>query len=191
MHIQDLILLVIGGEAEKSLRGRTTIQKKLYFLSVLNKTDLGFRPHYYGPYSSPVAENLDILVHARFLKEVTESFSTDRNVFGETRRHTYSWTSDSEAVMGEIKKEDGYTDWKRALDTLNNLPLASDFNTLSIAAKVHYIFQQRKRTKRKHIKKFAKEYEWEISKLEIAGVHSFLKALSFISVENSTRPQEK
>ena len=185
MHIQDLILIVIASETEKSLRGRSTLQKKLYFLSVLNKTDLGFGPHYYGPYSSPVAENLDILVNARFLKEVTESFSTDQNIFGEIRRHTYFWTSDSEAVMGEIKKDDGYADWKQALDTLNSLPLASDFNTLSIAAKVHYIVQQQKRIKRKKIKKIAKAYDWDINKQEIADVRSFLEALSLISVEKS------
>ncbi len=183
MHIQDLILFVIGSENEKkSLRGRSTLQKKLYFLSVLNKTDLGFRPHYYGPYSSLVAENLDILVYARFLKEITESFSTDRNVFGEIRRHTYFWTSDSEAVMGEIKQKEGYADWKRALDTFNSLPLASDFNTLSIAANVHYIVHQQERIKRKQIKKIAKAYDWDINKQEIAGVHSFLEAISQISV---------
>ena len=139
MHIQDLILLVIGNEKGQSLQGRTLLQKKLYFLSVLGRTDFGFGPHYYGPYSSWVAENLDILVSARFLKEVTETFSTDRNIFGEIRRHTYSLTSDSEDVMSEIEQEDEYTDWKQRLDTLNSHSLASDFNTLSIAAKVYYI----------------------------------------------------
>ena len=66
MHIQDLILLIVANQDEGDLQGRTILQKKLYFLSVLNKsdhcTDLVFRPHYYGPYSSEVAENLDILV---------------------------------------------------------------------------------------------------------------------------------
>lgn len=181
MHIQDLILLVIESEnEEKSLRGRATLQRKLYFLSVLNKTDLGFRPHYYGPYSSLVAENLDILVYARFLKEITESFSTDENIFGEIRRQTYCWTSDSEAVMGEIKQEEGYADWKCALDTLNSLPLASDFNTLSIAAKVHYIAHRQKRIKRRQIKKIAKAYDWDINKQEIESVLSFLESLSLI-----------
>ena len=186
MHIQDLILLVVGGEAEKSLQGRTTIQKKLYFLSALNKTDLGFRPHYYGPYSSPVAENLDILVNARFLKEVTESFSTDRNIFGEIRRHTYSWTSDSEAVMGEIKQEDGYADWKQALDTLNSLPLASDFNTLSITAKVYYIVNRQHTATPEEIRKVAKELGWNLNESQIENVFSFLEALSLISVGKST-----
>ena len=96
MHIQDLILLVIGNEEDKSLQGRTILQKKLYFLSVLKGIELGFGPHYYGPYSSWVAENLDILVSARFLKEVTETFPTDQNIFGEIRRHTYSLTPDGD-----------------------------------------------------------------------------------------------
>ena len=146
MHIQDLILLVIGSENNKSLRGRTTLQKKLYFLSVLEKTDLGFGPHYYGPYSSLVAENLDILVSARFLKEVTETFSTDRNIFGEIRRHTYSLTPDGDIIMDEIKKEAEYTNWKQALDRLNRQESANDFNTLSIAAKVYYIVNRQGRT---------------------------------------------
>ena len=180
MHIQDLILLVIGGEAEKSLRGRTTIQKKLYFLSVLNKTDLGFRPHYYGPYSSPVAENLDILVYARFLKEVTESYSTDQNVFGEIRRHTYSVTSDGKDVMDEIEKDDVYEDWKRAIKTLNRQPLARDFNTLSIAAKVYYIVNRQKKATTEQIQQVAKEYGWNIDDSQFDKVRSFLKALELI-----------
>ncbi len=193
MHIQDLILLVVGSEEGKSLRGRTTLQKKLYFLSVLEKTDLGFRPHYYGPYSSLVAENLDILVSPGFLKEVTETFGpasstppNDQNIFGEIRCHTYSWTSDSEAVIGEIEKEEGYTDWKKAIHKLNAHPLASDFNTLSIAAKVHYIVKRQGTATPEQIQETAKEYDWNINDSQIEGVLSFLKALSLISVEKST-----
>ena len=105
MHIQDKILLVVGSEEGSGLQGRTILQKKLYFLSVVLKDNtLGFGPHYYGPYSRLVAENLDILVNARFLKEVTETFPTDENIFGEIRRHTYSLTSDGKDVMGEIEK---------------------------------------------------------------------------------------
>ena len=122
MHIQDLILLVIGSEHEKKLHGRATLQKKLYFLSALKKTDLGFGPHYYGPYSSSVAHNLDILVNCRFLREITESYSRDRSVLGEFRRHTYFWSDDSETVMNEIKQENGYAEWEEALGMLIATP---------------------------------------------------------------------
>ena len=181
MHIQDKILLVIGSEKGKSLQGRTILQKKLYFLSVLLKDDsVGFGPHYYGPYSSPVAENLDILVNARFLKEVTETFPTDQNIFGEIRRHTYSLTSDGKDVMGEIQKDDGYADWKHALETLNRQPLARDFNTLSIAAKVYYIVNRQKKATTEQIQQVAKEYGWNIDDSQIEKVRSFLEALALI-----------
>ncbi len=195
MHIQDLILLVVESEnEEKCLRGRTTLQKKLYFLSVLNKIDLGFHPHYYGPYSGLVAENLDILVNARFLKEITESFSTDRNIFGEIRRHTYSLTSHGETVMAEIRREDGYAHWEEALNklnkalnkTLNKQKSGGEVNTLSIAAKVHYIVNRQERATPDQIRQVAKEYDWEIDNPDIEGVLSFLKALSLISVGKPT-----
>ena len=186
MHIQDLILLVIGSEKRKSLRGRTTLQKKLYFLSVLEETDLGFGPHYYGPYSSLVAENLDILVSARFLNEKKETFETDQNIFGEIRRHTYSLTPDGDIIMDEIRKESGYTDWKQALDTLNSQPLVNDFNTLSIAAKVYYIVNQQGSATPEQIRKVANEFGWKLNKSQIENVLSFLEDLSLISVGEST-----
>lgn len=69
MHIIDIILLVIKGEKDSELRGRTLLQKKIYFLSVMMENDLGFTAHYYGPYSSYVAGHLDSLVNYEILKE--------------------------------------------------------------------------------------------------------------------------
>ena len=133
-----------------------------------------------------VAENLDILVNARFLKEVTETFSTDRNIFGEIRRHTYSLTFDGKDVMSEIEQETEYTDWKQALDTLNSQPLANDFNMLSIAAKVYYIVNRQGRTTTEQIQEVAKEYDWDIDDSQIENVRSFLEDLSLISVAEPT-----
>ena len=187
MHIQDLILLVIGSENNKSLRGRTTLQKKLYFLSVLEETNLGFGPHYYGPYSSLVAENLDILVSARFLKEVTETFSTDRNIFGEIRRHTYSLTPDGDIIMDEIRKEpEIYGLEAKHLTGSTGKGRRSDFNTLSIAAKVYYIVNRQGRATTEQIQEIAKEYDWDIDDSQIENVRSFLEDLSLISVGEPT-----
>ena len=183
MHSQDKIMLVIASGEDRSLRGRTVLQKKLYFLSELLKDDsLGFRPHYYGPYSRSVSHNLDILVNCRFVREITESYSRDRSVLGEVRRHTYSLTSDGEEIMGEIEKEDGYADWNRALDTLDKQEFANDFNTLSIAAKVHYIVSHQGSATRKQIRETAEGYGWDINESQIEDVLSFLEALSLISV---------
>ena len=182
MHIQDLILLVIESEEGKCLQGRTLLQKKLYFLSELMGVDHGFRPHYYGPYSSSVAANLDMLVNGRFLIEVTETFETDQNIFGEMRRHSYTLTSDGELVLIEIKRETGYADCMTALNQLNRQKLASDFNLLSIAAKVCYIVKKEQRTTTSQVRQIAQEYGWDLNMPQIENVRSFLQELSLISV---------
>jgi hypothetical protein len=64
--------------------------------------------------------------------------------------------------------------------------LASDFNTLSIAAKVHYIVNRQGTATPEQIQETAKEYDWNINDSQIEGVLSFLEALSLISVEKST-----
>ena len=117
---------------------------------------------------------------------VTETFSTDRNIFGEIRRHTYYLTPDGDTVMKEIRKEDEYADWKQRLDMLNSQSLASDFNTLSIAAKVYYIVNRQGRTTTEQIQEVAKEYGWDIDDSQIENVRSFLEDLSLISVGEPT-----
>ena len=102
MHIIDVLLLVVKSEGEAGLRGRTLLQKKVYFLSVLQDKSYGFTAHHYGPYSSYVAGNIDSLVNCGFLYEKTESFATasvDPSLFGEVRRHTYTLTNDGHEGM--------------------------------------------------------------------------------------------
>ena len=118
---------------------------------------------------------------AVFLNEVTETFPTDRNALGEIRRHTYSLTHDGEAILNEIKQESTRESWQQALDELNNQSLASDFNTLSIAAKVHYIVSQQGRATRKQIKETAEGYGWDIDESEINNVLMFLEHLKLVS----------
>ena len=77
-------------------------------------------------------------------------------------------------------------DWKQALDTLNSQPLANDFNTLSIAAKIYYIVNRQGRATTEQIQEVAKEYDWDIDDSQIESVRSFLEDLSLISVGEPT-----
>ena len=52
--IRDVVLLAykaFGG----TVKGKTMLQKRVYFLSVFLNADLGYEAHYYGPYSEAVA----------------------------------------------------------------------------------------------------------------------------------------
>ena len=184
MYTMDVILLVINEAGEEGLRGRTLLQKKLYFSSVLVGVNLDFTAHRYGPYSSAVAGQLASLVGHGFVREETESFktaSTPRSVFGEIRRHTYSLTEEAYEVWSDIEKEQDFPKWKDALDRINAQPISHDFNQLSIAAKVHYIVNWREKSTVEEVRQVAKEYGWDVSEEDIESVLSFLTELDLVS----------
>ncbi len=189
MHIIDILILVVKSEGENGLRGRTLLQKKIYFLSELMDVDLGFSPHYYGPYSSYVASHLDSLVNCRLLREVTESFSTDsedQNVFGEMRRHTYSIPDNVEPVWQDIQKKPQFDEWQDALKRINEHEISKDFNKLSIAAKGHYIVSWKGNGTYQQVRQVAKEYEWDVSENDIESVSTFLTELGLVTADEST-----
>lgn len=189
MHIIDILLLVVKSEGEDGLRGRTLLQKKVYFLSVLMDVDLGFSPHYYGPYSSYVASHLDSLVNCGLLREVTESFSNDQNVFGEIRRHTYSVPDNVEPVWQDIQEQEKsqFTEWQDALKRINDQPISEDFNKLSIAAKVHYIvsWEGNGPLTLPQVQQIAEDYKWDVKPEDIKNVLSFLTGLGLVTVDES------
>ena len=184
MHIIDILLLVVKSEGENGLRGRTLLQKKVYFLSVLREENLGFSAHYYGPYSSFVAEHLDGLVYDGILKEATESWttaSTERNALGEIRRHTYTLTAEAPKFWEDTRKKPSFSEWEKVLESINSQEISRDFNKLSIAAKVHYIVNWREKTTVEEVRQVAKEYGWNVSEDDIEGVLSFLTELRLVS----------
>ena len=186
MHIIDILLLVVGSE-KNGLKGRTLLQKKVYFLSVLMGVDLGFSPHYYGPYSSYVASHLDSLVSCGLLKEVTESFSDEENVFGERRRHTYSVPNSAKPVWQDIQQKPRSSEWQDTIDRINEHGISKDFNKLSIAAKVHYIvsWEGNSTLTLGQVQQIAEEYNWKIGEEDIKNVLSFLEELGLVTTDES------
>lgn len=183
MNIVDILLLVVAREKDEELRGRTLLQKKIYFLSVLRKENFGFSAHYYGPYSSFVAEHLDGLVNYKVLNEVTESFtsaSSERNFLGEIRRHTYSFTPDAKRIWEITQQKSDFRKWDNTLQSINDQEISEDFNKLSIAAKVHYIVNWEGKSTLEQIQKIAEDYGWEVSKKDIKNVYSFLTELGLV-----------
>lgn len=175
------VLLAISEEKEECLEGRTLLQKKLYFLSVLMKKDFQFHPHYYGPYSANVAAAVDSLVSAGFLKEEKVVFAAP-NVFGEGRRYSYTITPDGEQLLESISsnKVDGFDKWQEKLRRLNSREISSDFNLLSIAAKMHYILSEDKQLSANNICNKGKELGWQITVDDIQKVANDLISLGLI-----------
>jgi len=182
MDPRDAVMMAIQDEAQGTLHGRTLLQKRIYFASVLAKEELGFRPHYYGPYSQAVAEAVDSLVSNCFLAESIQSFPGDANLFGERerRRHSYSLTDDGEAVVKAMPKTDESVRWHEALQRINSHPVAQDFNLLSAAAKVHVILKHIREAPTSEIAHQAERYGWTLSKGDIERVGAFLVYLGLV-----------
>ena len=109
MGVMDAILATIQGAVEKEGRkrisGRTLLQKKLYFLSVLARENFGYRPHYYGPYSQFVADNVGALCEAGFLKEEVETLPESIGGFGEVKRYSVPLPEDTTALVKDRREQ--------------------------------------------------------------------------------------
>ena len=187
MYIIDVLLLVIKREGNKGLKGRTLLQKKVYFSSALMRVNLDFSPHHYGPYSSLVAGHLSSLVSHGFLNEQTEGLSpnsTNGRRSGEMYPYIYTLTKEGDEVWREIKKEPDFDEWQNKLNLINKQPISRDSKKLSIAAKVHYIVNWRgQSTKVEEVKRVAEKYGWDMKDGDIESVSSFLTTLDLLTIE--------
>ena len=70
MKAYDFVHLVLYA-TEGRIQGRTKLQKVVYFAGVLTEMleQLGYRAHYYGPYSSTVTAAVDELRGLGFLEQ--------------------------------------------------------------------------------------------------------------------------
>ena len=177
MNENDVVLGLVAREGQEGLKGRTLLQKKIYFYSVLSDQDFGFVPHYYGPYSALISNTVDHLVSNGFLKEVVETFSSESSVFGEKRRHTYFLSEDGEHVL----QQRGINETIRnVLTRIEGHPIAYDLDLMSIAAKVHFLLSHRRGGTVKEIEGLAREFNWELSSEQVSSVVDYLVHLGLV-----------
>lgn len=182
----DAILLVVDQESGKIVRGRTLLQKKLYFLSVLCDLDFGFGPHFYGPYSSLVSGELGALLSVGFLEESSKSSDERVGKARDLRRYDYRLTSAGQEVVAS------YADWvqpyNEAIRQINAHPIARNANLLSVAAKVHLIVSQLGTATEDDIRLRASELGWDLSDTDLDGVVQYLTHLHLVETTAASAP---
>lgn len=187
MDPRDVVMLAIQEEPDEFVYGRTLLQKKVHFASCLTGQELGFRPHYYGPYSQAIADAANSLVSNGFVEEKIETFPGEANLFGEWRRHSYSLTEDGKSVVEAMPETDESEAWREALRKVNSHPIAQDFNLLSVAAKMYVILKELRRARTTAISRQAQRYGWELPAEDIEKVGDYLVHLGL--VERAARHQ--
>jgi len=181
----QLLLLAMDGQVD----GKTKLQKMVYFVGVMTRTldELGFRPHFYGPYSPEVAGALNRLQALGFL-DYTKVSSGHRDESGfEQARYDYRLNQDGIAVA-ELRAEQHPEEWKgikEAVDVLRRHK--RNYLELSVAAKAFCLLDEKSPATIAQLEAIAPRFGWSVSRQELQKALGFLKSLSLVG-ESPTSP---
>jgi len=179
--IRDVLLLAyraFGG----TIKGKTMLQKRVYFLSVFLNTDLGYEAHYYGPYSEGVATTNLEMKSLGYLSESVAGWGVDQRGF-EMSRHDYQLT-DAGARVANRKAALQTELWTRietaakVVNEAGNL----DYMELSIAAKAYYILtEMNHKATLEEIAKMLPKFGWKVDKEELQKATEFLQKVRLVT----------
>jgi uncharacterized protein YwgA len=178
-----LTFLAAGGE----IRGRTKVQKTAYFLGVLSNflPELGFRPHFYGPYSDAISEALIKLKARDFLTESVHSAGAVGSRGFEIARHDFHLTEEGRKIA-EQKAKANPAVWKKLQDVTARFKKAGDIDymRMSVAAKTYFMLQKSgKPASIAQLSESAKELGWDATAEDIKESISFLEKLGLVKRE--------
>ncbi|MFA6223357.1 MAG: hypothetical protein WC647_13685 [Desulfomonilaceae bacterium] len=182
MNVRDFVVLCYGA-FDGNINGKTNLQKKVYFLAVsLGKAEeLGYRAHYYGPYSADVAESNTELKSLNYLSECSTSWGSDNRGF-EVARYDFSLTDEGWRLF-ERKRTENPDIWEDISTLAEKIKEAGnlDYWDLSIAAKAYFILDQKgKSVSSQEIQGAAKGLGWEVTREELDRASTFLEKINLI-----------
>lgn len=182
MRPTDFLLCLIDASGG-TIRGRTLLQKRAFFVTQLIGEDFGlkFDAHYYGPYSSTVEGTATQLNNLGFLQESNTGFGVLSDGF-EVRRYDYSLTEDGKFIVGRLRETPEY---RRISDATHRILAAGDPNymELSIAAKAYFILKKKegKGMSVGELIKEAEKYSWNIPPQSLKRAVAFLATIDLAS----------
>jgi hypothetical protein len=179
--VQLCLLAMDGG-----FQGKTKLQKTVYFLALMTDCldGLGYRPHYYGPYSEDVTEAIDWL---RVIGAVDQSSAgagmVDRAGF-EIRRVDYRLNDQGKRFVAAAKNRHPER-WDRLHRAAGVLKGAGDLDyvSMSIAAKTYFLLQENPGpASREELARIAARFGWDVTPQQIEQAASYLERLGIAPV---------
>ena len=179
----DFVHLVIHASGDQ-IAGRTKLQKTVYFVGVMTRMlpNLGYRPHFYGPFSPDVAEAVEDLRSLKFLKQETQGMNAVDSRGFEVARYDYTLTADGKQIAEE-KAQQHSAVWKRIQAAVKRLDAAdaSDYVKLSIAAKAYFMHGKSSRpTTPDELSKMAQSFGWKVSEQQLQEADEWLESLGLV-----------
>ena len=185
----DFVHLVIHASGDQ-IAGRTKLQKTVYFVGVMTGMlpNLGYRPHFYGPFSPDVAEAVEDLRSLKFLRQETQGINAVDSRGFEVTRYDYSLTADGKQIAEE-KAQQHSAVWKRIQAAVKRLNAAdtSDYVKLSIAAKAYFMHGKSSRpTTPDELSKMAQRFGWKVSEQQLQEADEWLETLGLVETAAAT-----
>jgi uncharacterized protein len=182
MKPRHLILLVLKASGNQ-LDSKTKLQKLVYFYSQILKINLGYKPHFYGPYSSIVEEGLDELIGAGLVESKLNIYGIDSSSGFERKKFEYNLTSHGIEFAEELSKTYIH-EYESIEELLNNLKAMGnpDYSVLSFAAKAYLIIKNEggKAISEGSIREKMDEFHWKISPSDTQKAVEILENLGFV-----------
>jgi len=176
----EFVLLLISTLPGQRIEGRTKLQKVAYFFSLQLGLDrsLDYRPHFYGPYSSEIAEAASSLVALGFLTESIRAGVFDDKGF-EHKKYAYELTDEGKKAVAIISKtvENGFAEKLQRTAEQFKAIVGADYVALSYAAKVFWLTKGQFGSGQGEIQNKAKTTGWNLDSDQISGALAFLHNL--------------
>lgn len=171
------------------IQGRTKLQKTVYFLGICTDSlkELGFRPHFYGPYSDLVAAGLNRLKSLGFVAESTRGSGAVGVGGFEIARYDFKLTEEGERIAEEKARQNPNA-WSKITTAATRLRDAGeiDYMRMSVAAKTYFMLKQRgKAATANELSESAQALGWKAKPEEIEPAISFLKKLGLVTTAES------
>lgn len=167
------------------VRGKTKLQKLIYFLGVTTDhlDELGYVPHFYGPYSAEVADAVDALRGMGFLEQSVVCFGYDSAGF-EAARYDYRLNRDGEMIARQkaARQQDL---WRQLQKAVRQLKAAGekDYVKLSIAAKTYFLLGEKKETQsNRELAALAPKFGWSVTPAQIKDAARYLNDLGLVEL---------
>jgi uncharacterized protein YwgA len=178
MSTRDILLLAYDAFGGK-ICGKTKLQKKLYFISIMLRWDLGYGPHYYGPYSADVANSNQELKSLGYVTESIASAGAYNDQGFEVTRHDFTLTEDARTIL-DAKKRRNADAWTQIESAAARLTAAGDLSylELSVAAKAYFLLNENGSPARTdELVNMARKFGWSVTEQEVTKAVEFLKRL--------------
>ena len=182
----EVLALTLDHAGEQGIRGKTFLQKRLYFTGVFMERELGHRPHFYGPYSPLVESNLGLLREYGLIEQKVVPLRVNAGEVIE--RHDLVITNEGKQFADEVRELNPELA-KEVESAIAKIERAGDINPamLAVAAKVHFIVNNRADRDIpftfERIQQAASELGWVVDPQTAEKAAEFLQELGLVKVK--------